>query len=632
MPNSLRLRQTPRPRETHLSFISRLAATNGVGVNEFSLDMGFSFKRIISQEKQALCDLAECGGLTTDQVDDLMSWTGKTAGNVQINFRNEIFGSRSLRNATIRGCPVCLKNDAANDTKIPARAMTMRGDWQFREVSMCVEHEHPLVPLWERSNLSERYDSAARLTEILPNIQSGRLSVPSAPLSHYDFWLDQRLDTGRDKTWLSDKSVYAGSIFCRLLGAELLRLEGSPDDDGALKTRAAQAKGFAVAQQSESAIADALESLAAYADGQNDEPKKAFGRLYSDLNTLYLEKQAFAPFRRLLRDCIVSTWPFGAGETVLGFTQHERKLHSVHSASRETGIGPFLLEQFLAHAGALKGNDTRPLARRTFDAESYAELLNEIPTLVGPIEMRKAMGATLSQLKSLEADGVLVPRIDISTIKSPWRIADGLDLVKELDALAYSVSSSDGRWETLQMAKKRSDMGVGATIAAARKGQLQLGRYSDVVGYAGFCVLKAQIDEMAPVKQKKLESNAAKEGYVTPAVFGRSVGIRESGWFEALFVGGHTPATRLPHPIRSHEQTLVSSSDAVEFHKRFLTAATMEKEFGVHRRTLLAKLRVARVGTFRPEGQDFGQIYLRDDVETVLGATIKQTSSRLAEN
>jgi hypothetical protein len=329
----------------------------------------------------------------------------------------------------------------------------------------------------------------------------------------------------------------------------------------------------------------------------------------------------------MLRDCIVAIWPIGAGETVLGFTQHERKLHSVHTASKETGIGPFLLEQFLAHAGALKGNDKRPLARRTFDAESYAELLAEIPTLVGPIEMRKAMGATMSQLKSLEADGLLVPQIDISTIKSPWRIADGLDLVKELDALACSVSSSDDRWETLQMAKKRTGMKVGATIAAARNGKLKLGRYSDVAGYAGFCVLKSQIDEIASVKQKKLESNEAEKGHVTPAVFGRSVGIRESGWFEALFAGGHTPATKLPHPNLSHERRLVSNSDAAAFHRRFLTAATMEKEFGVHRRTLLARLRDARVGTFKPDGQDFGQIYLRVNVEAILGTTIRRTSS-----
>jgi hypothetical protein len=254
-------------------------------------------------------------------------------------------------------------------------------------------------------------------------------------------------------------------------------------------------------------------------------------------------------------------------------------------------------------------------------------LLAEIPTLVGPIEMRNAMGATLTQFKSLEADRVLVPRIDISTIKSPWRIADGLDLVKELDTLASSVSSSDGRWETLQMAKKRSDIGVGATIAAARNGQLQLGRYSDVVGYAGFCVLKSQIDQMAPVKQKKLESNAAEKDNVTPAVFGRSVGFRESGWFEALLAGGHTPATRLPNPTGGHELTLVSASDAAEFHKRFLTSTTMEKEFGVHRRTLLARLRNTPVDTFKPNGQDFGQIYLRANVEADLGTTIQQILS-----
>jgi hypothetical protein len=604
-----------------------LAATNGVNIADFALDMGFSFKRIISQEKQAIIDLAECGGLTAEQINELLSWTGEAAGDVQIKFRNETIGSRSLRNAAIRGCPVCLRNDADSDLKIPARAMTMRGDWQFREVSMCVEHEHPLVSLWERSNLSERYDNSARLTEILPDIRSGKLDVPCERPSQYDLWLDQRLATSRDPTWLSDKSVYAASIFCRLLGAELLRVDDTPDDDVASKTRAAQAKGFAVAHQGEFAIEDALQSLAAHADGRGDEAKKAFGQLYSDLNTLYLDKQAFAPFRRILRDCILSIWPVAAGEAVLGIVQHERKLHSIHTASKETGIGPFLLEQFLVHAGAFKVNDPRPLARRTFSAEMYAELLAEIPTLVGPIEMRKAMGATLPQLKSLEADGVLVPRIDISTIKSPWRIGDGLELVEELDALACSVSSSDDRWETIQMAKKRSNVGVGAIIAAARSGQLQLGRYSDVVGYAGFCVLKSEIDTIAPLKHQQRKSFAAQKGHVSPAAFGRSVGIRESGWFETLFHGGHTPATRLPHPKTGRELTFVSVSDAAAFHKRFLTGATMEKEYGVHRRSLFAKLRAARVDSFRPEHQDFGQIYLRKDVEAILGTTITQDSS-----
>ena len=71
----------------------------------------------------------------------------------------------------------------------------------------------------------------------------------------------------------------------------------------------------------------------------------------------------------------------------------------------------------------------------------------------------------------------------------------------------------------------------------------------------------------------------------------------------------------MPHSIRGDERTLVSTSDAAEFHKRFLTAATMENEFGIHRRTLLAKLRAARVDFFAPNGKDVGQVYLREDVE-----------------
>ena len=610
MPSPLRLRPTPKHRETHLSFLSRLAATNGVSVIDFALDMGFSFKQIISQETQALRDFAECGGLTTKQFHNLMSWTGEAAGDVQIHFRNEIFGSRSLRNATIRGCPVCLRNDADSDTKIPTRAMTMRGDWQFREVSICVEHEHPLVPLWERRNLSERHNNSARFTEILSDIQNGKFEVTRERPSQYDLWLDQRIETGQDGTWLADKSIYAASIFCKLLGAELLRLEGLSSESDVSNLRSAQAKGFAVAKQSEIAITSALETLASHADGHSDEPKKAFGKLYSDLNTLYLEKQEFAPFRQILRDCILSIWPIATGETVLGVRQQERRLHSIHTASKETGIGTFLLEQFLIEIGAHKENDPRPLSRRTFDANAYADLLAEIPPLVGPIGMREVMGATLFQLKSLKADGILIPRINVQTIKSPWRPADGVALVEELGSLAVSVTPSDSRWETIQLAKKRSTIGVGAIITAARNGQLQLGRYSNVIGYAGFCVMKSQIDALRPAKQKQHAS-----GHVTPAVFGRSIGIRDSGWFETLVAGGHTPATRMPHPIRGDERTLVSTSDAAEFHKRFLTATTMENEFGIHRRTLLAKLRAAGVGVFTPGGQDVGQVYLREDVE-----------------
>jgi len=90
-----------------------------------------------------------------------------------------------------------------------------------------------------------------------------------------------------------------------------------------------------------------------------------------------------------------------AGEDALGITQKERQLHSITSAARETGIGAGLLEQFLVYAGAISADDERPAARKTFDAKANIELLAEIPTLVGSLEMQNRIGATQRQLASL---------------------------------------------------------------------------------------------------------------------------------------------------------------------------------------------------------------------------------------
>jgi hypothetical protein len=273
---------------------------------------------------------------------------------------------------------------------------------------------------------------------------------PAVMPSPYDHWIDERLATGQDKTWLAQHSLYAATTFCRFLGTELLRLYPPTLLDAITQRRSAQAKGFDVAQQGEVAIRDALDALAAFADGAHDGPKKAFVGLFSSLRKDYLGEEAFAPFRGLLRDCILDVWPVAAGEDLLGVTQSVRTLHSISSAATETGIGAFLLNQFLVAAGAFDEDDVRPVARKTFDAAKYAGLLSEIPTLVGPIEMEQAIGATRSQFASLAADGVLVPRIDVPTIKSPWRVSDGLALVAELKKMAVPVDPTDKKWESIQ--------------------------------------------------------------------------------------------------------------------------------------------------------------------------------------
>jgi hypothetical protein len=125
---------------------------------------------------------------------------------------------------------------------------------------------------------------------------------------------------------------------------------------------------------------------------------------------------------------------------VLGEVVSERRLHSLVTASKETGVGPSVIEQFLVEAGALPEQDDRPPNRRVFDAQANAALLAEIPTLVGPIAMREAMGATRQELVALEEEEILVPRTRVPKVKNPWRVSDGTALVNGASARGSPVS------------------------------------------------------------------------------------------------------------------------------------------------------------------------------------------------
>ena len=252
------LHPLPVHRETLHSFVSRLAGTNGVNAADFCVDMGFSLKRAIDLDQDAVDRIGELGGLPLDALADMLSWTGERAGNVRMRFRNEIFVSRALRNPVVRGCPVCLREDAAAHHGAPIEAMAMRGDWQLREVSVCLLHRHPLVPLWDAALVTERFDIGFRLAEIEERILSGEAEQARVEPSHYDVWLDDRLEDGRDATWLAGHSLYAATAFIRLLGTEMLRLGIDEMPEGCDPLRMAQAAGFDIVRQGEPAIRQTL--------------------------------------------------------------------------------------------------------------------------------------------------------------------------------------------------------------------------------------------------------------------------------------------------------------------------------------------------------------------------------------
>lgn len=617
MPFPLPLRPIPAPRETVLSFLSRFAAMNAAAMSDFSIDLGHQIRRFLDFDAAALYRLAEAAGLEPAMREGLLSWTGVPAGDVRMRYRGEIFVSRALRNPVMRGCPLCLREDAQAEPDHPERAMAMRGDWLLRSVNLCCRHHHPLVPLWDAARPAERFDSAARLRELAPRIMAGAFDRPRSAPTAYDLWLDRRLETGADPTGLAGHGVYAATTICELFGSALLQHRLSGGDRGGTLEAEARATGFAVLSQGERAFRQALRDLARSSTGTQIAPRQAFGKLYDALDD-YLTDAAFDPFRTLLRDCIFETWPIAAGETILGEALPARRLHSPTTAAKEAGVTPRLVEQIMTDAGALPAEDHRPPVLRTFDAARYGWLLAEIPLLVGPGEMQAAMGATEAQLRTLREEGILRSLTGHPKVKAPWRIADGLELVAELDALAQSVPAEDPGWEGLQFAKQRTGLPVGMMLDAIRSGRMLIGRDPDQPGYRSFMVLKAEVDSMAGERPHIRRRDEAEAAGQPASVFANSVGMKRGGWYPALHDTGHAPAFWSRHPVTRRAVLYVSADDIAEFHRRFLTPMMMQREFGLHRQTCTARVRAAGIKPFSPDGADFGPLYLRQEAEPVL--------------
>lgn len=389
------------------------------------------------------------------------------------------------------------------------------------------------------------------------------------------------------------------------------------EDTGLGQERAGafHAAGFEIAEQGPQAIRAEFDRLAARATGPGQQAKTAFGKLYATLSNLYADDPDFDAFRKLLRDCILDHWPYAPGEELLGEPVLVRRKHFISSAAEEIGVGQKLVRQFLIEAGAVAQNDPRPDARLVFDAEQQKDLLAEILTLVGPIAMQDAMGATKMELIGLEEEGVLVPRTRIPSVKNVWRIADGEALVAKLMARAVTVASDDPSWETLLLARRRTRISLAKMIAAIEDDSLDVGAKEGVAGFHGIVVRTEQLAPLLTIEERPDPTEGGK--VQSAAAFGRSIGLRDNGSFAALIEAGYVSAKARLHPGTKRMQYRTDEADIAAFTARFATPTMLTAETGLHRNTLYKLLGTARVVPFAPGGQDFGAVFLRSDLNKI---------------
>lgn len=596
-------------RETATSYTSRLAARNGLSAAAFCRDFGMSFRSVVDGDAAAIRTIAGLGGVSKTQLAD---WSPTSLGERRISFRGHIFHGKTIRNPEIRGCPVCLRDDAATSLLSPAQAMGIRGHWAVPHVATCRLHDHPLVPLYRDPHATERYDCTRHLASIAPEILRKDLDRPQEMPTNFGDWLDDRLENGPGQDWLSGHPLHAAAVFCRLLGIALLRLDGLRlDHIGDDSRHALYDQGFEVAKGGEGAIRRALTRLQGLVETPQDGPKKIYPALYDRLSHDYADNPDYAEFRRILRDHMASTWPLGPGDELLGEPVFERRLHSVATASQETGMDPRRLRKLLVVAELVNDDCDLPDSWTVFHAGAAAPVLKGLKVLVPATTFRDLIGATRSQFDLLVADGVLKPAIDTSDTKAIWDPRTGTEFLTRLLNGAIQLRQPQHSWEHLSKSAQRLKIGPGSIITAIIDGRLH--RVGNLEGKSGYAAVFVDHDEVA-----RLFGNEAPPGH-TIETFAKSIGAGQPAGLRRLILDGQTPATRAVNPKTKAEQFYITTADAEAFHSRYFTPRTMATTYRRSWQSLRPDLERLSLGTFADAGRDYGRIFLRSRVEELLG-------------
>ena len=217
MPSSI----PQRRRETIASFVSRTAAAFHVDAATFASDKEASFQALIAGASKAVDVLKD---FNCHIPSDVVEWSPSSDGVTgrQRLFRGHIFPSKVLQGSEMRGCPECLRRDL-EDHADPKTSMAMRGNWLVPHVTLCLEHHHPIVPLWKESKPLLRFDSARHLASLTPDIMAGKLTRESREPTGFETWLDDRLESHNGGTWLDQFHLHAACNYCLMLGTTLLR-------------------------------------------------------------------------------------------------------------------------------------------------------------------------------------------------------------------------------------------------------------------------------------------------------------------------------------------------------------------------------------------------------------------------
>ena len=575
---------TPQPGETPASYCSRVARKHGRTARQFAADCGTDFQSIVDGDSLALATLFEACG--ADQAH-FVSSTVRRVGDRLFSIGIEQLTRDTMKRAELRACPECLAEDQLGpDGHLAA---FMRAEWLVEAVRVCPRHDRRLEPLATDSQ-REVHDFAWHLQRCEHDPNRTIAPEGQTPGGLIAYVMD-RLAGRAAPHWLHQMPLHAAIKSAEIVGAAINHgIHASWNSLSDDEWHAAGIAGYDVLSGGPDVIRDYFERVQrAHAASQSSWGAKViFGKLYEFLSH-HNQDLAYEPLRTLLRSHILATFAIPAGEVVLGCKLDRRHLHSIHSASRETGLHPKPLRRQLLALGIIDTlADHLSDHRVVFDAEGA----------IGALEL---LGSAMS-LKGA-ADYLNIPRPHDRTVLAPPFISP------------VQVPSPRGG-HRLAFPRQALDELMEKLVAKASREQAEGGEYVWLAQASKQCVrplldiLTLLFDgKLAQIKLDPLERGFKSILVNLEEVRGHlhttrtTLSLRDAEHrlkastqvVKALVDRGHLPSTLEVNPISNLPSRVVLPEDLGAFMETYVSLMGLSRERGVHFRALKSQLHAAGV-------------------------------------
>ncbi len=471
--------------ETHLSFAARLAPFHTGGrVVPFLNDLGIRAIDLARGDRSAV--IALCHHADVDP-HPVLENTPISTGKGRYHLRDEAISADFLSNPATAFCPACLLED---DRAGMDRALARRGrfEWPLRVVRTCPVHEIALIDRARRTWDDQFHELAVRVPErgdALRALTDQAVRRAVSPLQEYAM---SRLTGLAGPEWLDSQSLEQAVRATEMIGA-LVEFGASRwvRDLSADEWDRAGRAGYALTSNGEAGIREGLSQVQAAfrKTGRRPLHRNVFGRLFEWLASPKTAKDA-GDIKRIVREHMADTVEMATGEMLLGERVPERRLHSVASLAKESGLHPKTLRHLLIAQRLIPPHEKHPV----FNANAGRKVAASARNLVHIIALPKALNCSRPQAAGLLDERILVP-IAVGEAGTPGHTQKAVDAAN-ITAFLSALSASARVVDTVQIGMVpmseggRESEGLGRGHHPPRPGGLPLQRVHAFHG-SGLC-------------------------------------------------------------------------------------------------------------------------------------------------